>query len=62
MIDTKNVDNIIFNGIDYSDYPEFSDAFIVSADYCGEPMTEEQLEELAEYYDFVYNSLMTFLY
>lgn len=56
------IDNIDFDGIDYNDYPDFCDAYISSADYNGKPMTDEQLDELNEDYDFVYNELMKFLY
>ena len=42
--------NIELEGIDYLDYPECSDAYIVGADYEGKPMTEEQLEYMGENY------------
>ena len=58
MIDIKHVDNIEIEGIDYSDYPEFTDAFISSADYKGEPMNEEELEELNKDYDLVYDQVI----
>lgn len=48
MIDLSKVDNIVFDGIDHSDAPDYADAFIQSADYEGRPMTEEELLELQE--------------
>jgi len=56
------IDNISFGQIDYSDYPDFSDAFIESADKDGIPMSDEELDELNEDRDFVYEELLNFLY
>ncbi len=56
------IDNIEVDGIDTNDYPEFVDAYIVSADYDGEPMTELMIEELNEDYDFVYDSVISYLF
>jgi hypothetical protein len=43
-LDYSLIDNIIFGGIDFDDYPDFCDAYIESADYDGVEMTEAQLE------------------
>jgi hypothetical protein len=56
------IDNIEVDGIDTNDYPDFTDAFIVSADYDGKPMTEEQLNTLNEDYSFVHDSVYTHLF
>lgn len=54
-LDFKKIDNLEFDGIDFSDYPDFVDAYLVSADYDGEEMTEEQIDYINdEYRDFVY--------
>ena len=46
VVDLKSVD---FDGIDKNDAPDYSDAFIVSADFQdGTPLNEAQLEELFE--------------
>ena len=50
----KKIDNIEVDGIDTKDYPNFCDAFIVSADYNGKPMTNKQINKLNEDTDFVY--------
>jgi hypothetical protein len=55
------IDNIEFDGIDYDDYPDYCDAYITSADYDGREMTENELEELNNDLDFVYESLMSYL-
>ena len=62
MINTERVSNIVFDGIDHRDAPDYCDAFIVSADYDGIPMTEEQLDELSEDSYFVHQALMNWLY
>ena len=56
------IDNIEIDGIDTRDYPDFTDAFIVSADYEGKPMTEEQLDTLNEDYSFVHDCVYTHLF
>lgn len=53
-LDFKKIDNMEFEGIDFSDYPDFVDAFLVAADYDGKEMTEEQIDYLNdEHRDFV---------
>ena len=53
-IDFKLVTNVSVDGIDTRDYPDFVDAFIVSADYDGKPMSDEMIEEInSDYLDFV---------
>ena len=54
----KLIDNIVIDGIDNNDYPDFSDAFIISADYNGKTMTDEQLDEINEDRDFVYQCVL----
>lgn len=57
-MDTTKIDNIQFEDIDHSDYPDFCDAFIAEADYDGRPMTEYELDELNENREFVHEKLM----
>ena len=56
------IENVEVDGIDTSDYPDFCDAFIASADYDGKPMTDVQLDELNEDADFVYECVLNKLY
>lgn len=56
------IDNLSFGQIDYKDAPDFSDAFIESADKDGIPMTDEELDDLNEDGDFVHEKLMEYLY
>lgn len=61
-MEKKLITNVKFEGIDHKDYPDYCDAYIVSADYNGEPMTDEQIEELAQDTDLVYDLLIEHLY
>ena len=58
----KLIDNIVVDGINFNDYPDFVDAFIVSADYDGKEMTDEQLDELNENSEFVHDCVYNKLY
>lgn len=51
-MDYSKIDNIVFGG--KLTYPDFEDAFIESAYYDGEPMTEEQLDLVNDDSQFVY--------
>lgn len=61
-MDYKLIDNVKIEGIDYRDAFDFCDAFIASADYNGKPMTDEQLDELNEDRDFVYECVENHLF
>ena len=61
-MDYKLITNVYVDGIDPKDYPDFVDAYIYSADYDGEEMTDEMLDELNQDSDFVYDSLQNQLY
>jgi len=58
----EKIGNIEFDGIDYEDWPDFSNSYIVSADMGGIPMTEEELNELNENKGFVYMKLIDRLF
>jgi hypothetical protein len=48
-INIKNVTNIVLDGVDMTDYPDFCDAFVMSADKLdGTPLTDVELEKLNE--------------
>lgn len=55
------IDNLTFD-YDTSDYPDFADASITSADYDGHPMDEYQLDTLNEDRDFVHEKLMEHIF
>jgi len=52
------IDNIVFDGMDWADYPDFSDMYIESADYDGIPMDGDQLDELNRDSQMVYELYM----
>jgi hypothetical protein len=56
------ITNIEVDGIDTRDYPDFSDAYIVSADYDGEPMTELMIEDINEDYSFIHDCVYNQLF
>jgi hypothetical protein len=59
MIVLSEVQDIKFSGIDNSDYPDYSDAFIESATYKNREMNQEEIDELTDDYpEFIYNELM----
>ena len=49
----KLISNVSLDGVDFSDHPDYCDAFIESADYDGKEMTDEQLDQLHEDYELV---------
>ena len=59
---TWEVEDIEFDDINGNDYPDFCDAFISYAVVNGEEATEEQLDELNDDSDFVYECLMDYLF
>lgn len=54
-LDYSKIDDIQVDGVDTSDYPDFCDAYICYASYDGRDMTEDELEELNDDRDFVYD-------
>ena len=60
----RRICDIEVDGIDYSDAPDFCDAYISAATWedTGEPLTEAELEELNEDSDFVYEQVQKYLY
>jgi hypothetical protein len=63
MMNLSKISNLDFDNIDYNDYPDFCDAFVVSADYGFREMTSKELDELnTDYGDFVHEELLNYLY
>ena len=62
-IDFELIDNVVVNGIDYSDYPDFCDAYVAEADYDGKPMSDEMIEVINyDYTDFVLEQVYSHLF
>lgn len=52
-LDYSKITNVEVAGIDYNDYPDFCDAYIMSAMYGEREMTEQELEALSNDSAFV---------
>ncbi len=61
-MDLTKITNIVFEDIDPTDHPDYCDAHIVSADLNGVEMTGDEIDELNEHSDFVYEKLMEHLF
>lgn len=57
-MDKSKVSNIEFDGIDHNDYPDYCDVYITNAEYDGREITEEELQELNEDTEFIYEKLI----
>ena len=51
--------NPTVDGVNTSDYPDFSDAYYASAEFAdtGEPLTDDELDDLSSLYDSELNKL-----
>jgi hypothetical protein len=49
----SKINNVKIGGLDMTDYPDFCDAYIESADYGDREMTEEELDILNEDSSFI---------
>jgi hypothetical protein len=61
-MDYSKIHNIVFDGIDYGDHPDYCDAFILDCEIDGVDATDEELEEINENRDFVYEKLIDYLF
>lgn len=52
-MDKTKIDEIIFDGVDHSDYPDYTDVFITSAKINGRKLTDKELDEVNEDIEFV---------
>lgn len=65
-LNVQKIDDVVVEGINTMDYPDFSDAYIESATLidngeCREA-TEDELDIINEDSDFVYSELEDYLY
>ncbi len=61
-MDYRKITNVTLEGIDFKDYPDFTDAFISSAEYNGIELTEKELDKINESSDFVYDCVINDLF
>lgn len=57
-LNKSKIENIVFESVNHGDYPDYSDAYIISADYDGEQLPEAALERLNTYSSFVHEKLL----
>ena len=63
MLDLAKITNISVDGVNHKDHPEYCDAYILSADYNGKPMTESEIDDLNNNYGgFVYDSVINSIF
>ena len=63
IINVEEVHDIVFTGIDFTDHPDYSDAYIESATYKNRDMTDDEIEELQNQQDmWVYEKLMDWIF
>jgi hypothetical protein len=58
MTSYNKISDVVLDGIDYTDYPDFCDAFIVSATNAGIPLTDAELDELNDDRSFVHEQVL----
>lgn len=58
MIDIAKLQDIEVDNVDMSDYPDFCDAYISAARIEGRNLTEEELEEINNNSEFVYEKVV----
>ena len=61
-IDFKKVEVLEVSDINHYDYPEYCDAYISEANYDGNPMSDDMLDEINDnHLDFVYQQVWAFI-
>ena len=61
-IEVWKLEDVKVEDIDMKDYPDFCDAFIASATIDGRELTELELNEVNEDYDYLYSQIENTLY
>jgi hypothetical protein len=61
-LDYSKISHVEIENIDWSDAPDFCDAYISNAMYDGEDMTPEQLELINNDSQFVYDQVIKWIY
>lgn len=60
--DIRKINNCVFEDVNHNDAPDYCDAFISYAELDGEAMTEQELDDLNEDRDTVYELLVAGIY
>ena len=61
---TNDLTNVVLDGIDTKDYPDFCDAFVVSAEWSDSetPLTDKELDKVNEDSGLVYELVLKRLF
>jgi hypothetical protein len=59
---TAEIEDIIIDGLDTRDYPDFCDAFITEARLEGRMATDEELDQMNDDGEFRYDQVMESVY
>jgi hypothetical protein len=62
QLDYSKISNVELDGIDHADYPDYCDAYIVSADYGDREMTDEEIEVLNDDSQFVHEAVWNHIF
>ena len=54
----NTITNVVLEGVDPKDHPDYCDAYIASADHNGTALTDKELDELNEDADFVHECVI----
>lgn len=58
----ENITDIVFEDIDHNDYPDYCDAHIVSAKCNGIDLDDNEIDQLNEDRDWLYDKLMDYIF
>ena len=61
-MELSKIKNVVFGGIDMSDYPKFCDAYIESAELNGRPATDAELDAMTENSELFYDLLTDYIH
>lgn len=50
MVNVYKLENVVVNGVNPKDYPDYADAYVESADINGIPLNENELDWLNEHH------------
>jgi len=53
----EDIDDLVVDGVDRRDYPDFSDSYFLSGSTNGRELTDAELDKLAEDYPCVLSEL-----
>ena len=61
-MELSKIENVVIEGLDWSDYPKFCDAYIAEAEFEGRQLTDLELDALNEDLDFVMQCVADYIH